>query len=203
MSASHRRTALRHDRLEHRLDVGRRARDHPQDLARGRLLLERLQLLASRVEQAHVLDRDDRLVGEGLEELICLSVNGRICPRRMKTTPDGAPSRRSGISSRVRILRSPEPPGAGHCSSDKSASEVMSTMWTGSRSKHPRRAASGPVPPPAQKLAQAGAAPHHALTASNASPSKRKIVPRSASQSRVALARIASKTGSRSVGDPR
>ena len=37
--------------------------DHPQDLARRRLPLERLLGL---VEQAHVLDRDHRLVGEGL-----------------------------------------------------------------------------------------------------------------------------------------
>ena len=66
------RGALGH-RVEHRLDVGRRAADHPEDVGGGRLLLERdpqlgvarLQLL----EQADVLDGDDGLVGEGLEQL--------------------------------------------------------------------------------------------------------------------------------------
>ena len=53
------------DGLEHRLHVGRRARDHPQDFADRRLLLERFLRL---VEQAHVLDRDRRLVGEGLHQ---------------------------------------------------------------------------------------------------------------------------------------
>ena len=53
------------DGLHDRLQIGRRARDHPQDLARRRLLLQRLFRL---VEQAHVLDGDDGLVGEGLQE---------------------------------------------------------------------------------------------------------------------------------------
>ena len=42
-----------------------RAADHAQDLGRGRLLLERFLRL---VEQPSVLDRDHRLVGEGLEQ---------------------------------------------------------------------------------------------------------------------------------------
>jgi hypothetical protein len=54
------------DGLHDRLEIGRRARDHPQDLSRGGLLLERLFRF---VEQADVLDRDDRLGGEGLEQL--------------------------------------------------------------------------------------------------------------------------------------
>jgi hypothetical protein len=53
------------DCVEHWLDIGRRARDHPQDVGRGRLLLERLFRL---VEQPNVLDRDHGLVGEGLEQ---------------------------------------------------------------------------------------------------------------------------------------
>ena len=61
-----RRRQLSHDRVEHRLGVGHRAADHAQDLGRRRLLLERLLGL---VEQAHVLDRDHRLVGEGLQQL--------------------------------------------------------------------------------------------------------------------------------------
>jgi hypothetical protein len=66
-----------HDRLEYRLDLGGRAADHLQDLPRRRLLIERLSHLSVGVcertilllqlgEQPHVLDRDHRLVGEGL-----------------------------------------------------------------------------------------------------------------------------------------
>src|SRR5262245_454932 len=51
--------------IEHWLDFRRRARDHLQDVAGGRLLLQRLLRL---VEQPHVLDGNDGLVGEGLEE---------------------------------------------------------------------------------------------------------------------------------------
>ena len=61
-----------HNDVEDRLDVGRRARDHPQDVGRGGLLLERRrQLSVSRLqllEQPDVLDRDHRLVGERLED---------------------------------------------------------------------------------------------------------------------------------------
>jgi hypothetical protein len=64
--------ALRHG-VENRLDVGRRAADHPQDLSRRRLLFEGLFRL---VEQAHVLDGDDGLVGEGLEHLDLLVGEG-------------------------------------------------------------------------------------------------------------------------------
>jgi len=67
------------DGLEDRLHVGRRAADHAEDLGGRRLLLqglghlgmslrERLVLLLQLGEQAHVLDRDDRLVGKGLDE---------------------------------------------------------------------------------------------------------------------------------------
>src|SRR5262249_1879050 len=65
------------DDVEHWLDVGRRARDDPEDLPGGRLLLEGLGhvgmglregtvLFLELREQPHVLDGDDRLVGEGL-----------------------------------------------------------------------------------------------------------------------------------------
>ena len=53
------------DRVEHRLHVGRRARDHAQDLADRRLLVERVLRL---VEEAHVVDRDRRLAREGLQQ---------------------------------------------------------------------------------------------------------------------------------------
>ena len=58
--------------LHDRLEIGRRARDHPQDLGRRRLLVQRLGQLAvpglELLEQPDVLDRDDRLVGEGLQQ---------------------------------------------------------------------------------------------------------------------------------------
>jgi hypothetical protein len=58
--------------VQHGLEIRRRGADDPQDLGRGRLLLERfgevavlgLQLL----EEADVLDGDDGLIGESLEE---------------------------------------------------------------------------------------------------------------------------------------
>src|SRR6266446_5239723 len=61
------------DRVEDRLHVGLGPADDVQDLARGRLLVEcfgkvaiaRLQFR----EQPHILDRDDRLVGERVEQL--------------------------------------------------------------------------------------------------------------------------------------
>jgi len=68
------------DGIEHGLDVRRRTGDHPQDLARRRLLIERLGhlrmgrrerpvLLLQLREQPDVLDGDDGLVGEGLQQL--------------------------------------------------------------------------------------------------------------------------------------
>ena len=70
--AAESRRVLGHD-VHHRLDVGRRAGDDPQDLGRGRLLLQRLGHLAvprlELREQPHVLDRDHRLVGERLQQL--------------------------------------------------------------------------------------------------------------------------------------
>jgi hypothetical protein len=67
------------DRVEHRLHIHRRTADHPEDLARRRLLLqrfghlrvglrERTVLFLELREQPHVLDGDDRLVGKGLEQ---------------------------------------------------------------------------------------------------------------------------------------
>jgi hypothetical protein len=53
------------DHVEHRLGIGDRIADRAQHLPRSPLLLERLPGL---VEQAHVLDRDRRLVGEGLHQ---------------------------------------------------------------------------------------------------------------------------------------
>src|SRR5262244_3569819 len=61
------------NRIEYRLYVRLRAADDTQDVAgRGLRVERRPQLTVARLqlrEQAHVLDRDDGLVGEGLQEL--------------------------------------------------------------------------------------------------------------------------------------
>ena len=74
------------DGLEDRLGVGLRLRDRTENLARGGLLLERAGELAiarpQLREQADVLDRDDRLVREGLQHFDLLRQKGsRDIPR--------------------------------------------------------------------------------------------------------------------------
>ena len=70
----------RDDGVEDRLDVGRGAADHPEDLARCGLLLERFgQITVPRLqllEQAHVLDGDDCLIGERRHEIDLLLGEG-------------------------------------------------------------------------------------------------------------------------------
>jgi hypothetical protein len=60
------------DGVEHRLHVSLRLTDHAQDLARGRLLAQRLCQIAIALsqlrEEPHILDGDDGLIGEGLQE---------------------------------------------------------------------------------------------------------------------------------------
>ena len=67
---------------------------------RGQLARARLHL----VEQAHVLDRDHGLVGEGLTSSISLSVNGRTTFRPAMITPIAASPRSSGTPSRCGAL---------------------------------------------------------------------------------------------------
>ncbi len=60
------------DGVEHRLHVRRRAADDAEHLGRRRLMLQRLAqfrvALAEFLEQAHVLDGDHGLVGEGFKQ---------------------------------------------------------------------------------------------------------------------------------------
>ena len=58
-------------RVQHRLNIGRRAGNHAQDFTRCRLLLQRfLEFL----EQPDVLQRDHCLIGKGFEQLdLCWS----------------------------------------------------------------------------------------------------------------------------------
>ena len=66
------RDTVPHDRVEHGLNIRRRARDDTEDLARRRLLLQSLGevgvLLLQLGEQARILDGDGGLVGEGLHQ---------------------------------------------------------------------------------------------------------------------------------------
>ena len=68
------------DGVHDRLEIGRRARDHPQDLGRRGLLLQTRTLLRLQFEQPHVLDGDDGLVGKGLDQLDLLAVKGPARP---------------------------------------------------------------------------------------------------------------------------
>src|SRR5688572_20373114 len=60
------------DGVEHRLHVGRRAADDSEHLGCGCLMLQSFAqfciALLDLLEQTHVLDGDDRLVGESLEK---------------------------------------------------------------------------------------------------------------------------------------
>jgi hypothetical protein len=60
------------DRVEHRPNIGRRARDDAQDVVRGRLVRQRLGEVAiaqvDRLEKANVLDRDRRLARKCLDQ---------------------------------------------------------------------------------------------------------------------------------------
>jgi len=70
------RAAERHrapnDRVEYRLDIGRGARNDPEDLARGSLSVQRSgEIVIARFElreEPHVFDRNDGLIREGLEQ---------------------------------------------------------------------------------------------------------------------------------------
>src|SRR5262245_26564106 len=68
------------DGVEDRLHIGRRAADDAKHLGRCGLMLQSLAqfrvALLDLLEQSHVLDRDDRLVGEGFEELDLLFREG-------------------------------------------------------------------------------------------------------------------------------
>ncbi len=65
-AASHSSRGIFRDRIQHRLNIRRRAGDDTQDFTRRSLLLQRfLEFL----EQPDVLDGDHGLVGEGFEQL--------------------------------------------------------------------------------------------------------------------------------------
>ena len=63
--ASQRRCSTFCDSIKYRLDIRRRAGNHAKDFARGSLLFQRFFEF---LEQPHVLDGDDSLVGEGFKQ---------------------------------------------------------------------------------------------------------------------------------------
>ena len=84
--------------LEDGLHVIGRPGDDLQDFRSRGLPLQRLPGL---VEQPRVLDRDDRLVGEGLDELDSPSLKASTRRRARTKFPIGSPSRINGTPSAV------------------------------------------------------------------------------------------------------
>ena len=95
--ASQMRDRIRQHRVKHRLQLAGRAVDDAQDLGGRGLLLQRFAQFARArlhlVEQAGVLDRDHRLVGEVRDQLDLLVGEGRTSARYMVTDPTASPSR--------------------------------------------------------------------------------------------------------------
>ena len=90
------------DGVEHRLHVGRRAADDAEHLGRCRLMLQGLAqfcvALAEFFEQAHVLDGDHGLVGEGFEErdlFVCERTDFRAANQDQRRS--AIPSRSNGV----------------------------------------------------------------------------------------------------------
>ena len=75
-----------HQHVQHRPHIVRGGGDHAKDVARGGFLSERFLRL---IEQSRVLDRDRRLIGEGLQKRL-LPVGER--PRRRAGDEEGAQS---------------------------------------------------------------------------------------------------------------
>ena len=77
------------DGIENRLHVRRRAADDAEHLGRRRLMLQRFAqfcvALLDFLEQAHVLDRDHGLIGEGFEKCDLLFGEGPDSVRRIRS----------------------------------------------------------------------------------------------------------------------
>ena len=87
-SASHSRAAFSATTSKHRLNIRRRAGDDAQDLARRRLLLQRLFEF---LEQPHIFDGDHGLIGEGFEKFDLRRGEGAHLVRRAFSVPINSP----------------------------------------------------------------------------------------------------------------
>ena len=87
------------DRIEDGLNVRRRAADDLEDVRSRGLLFKRLFRL---VEQAHVLDGDHGLVGEGLEQFDLMIAEWSRLGSATLIVPNATPSRSKGTQ---RMLR--------------------------------------------------------------------------------------------------
>ena len=157
--------AAAQDLVEHRLRVGDRAADDLQHLGGGGLLLERLLGL---VEQAHVLDRDHRLVGEGLQQRDLLRRRSRpwlgaqtmisadglaLAHQRHEQTPSGSPHAR-----RQRRACAANTLGASAVSAHRRSRAARGcTHRRRCRVERPGRQDSQPRPRPRRRMAKASA----------------------------------------------
>ena len=134
--------------------VGHRAADHLQHLGGGGLLLERLLGL---VEQARVLDRDHRLVGEGLQQRQLLVGEGLRRLARDADRADAAALPEHRRDSMREVARGLGDARAG--AAVRRRSSATSAKWTRRRSRiaAPGRCPSsgrGNVPRDARRLAR-------------------------------------------------
>ena len=126
LSASHKPRRRFNQRLQHGLQIERRAADDLQHIGGGRLLLQRFaQILGAGlhfVEQADIFDGDDGLVGEVLDQLdLARAERLYLGAAKRSNTPITSLSYNIGTQSRLRapakttILRSSGGAGIGRC----------------------------------------------------------------------------------------
>ena len=195
------------DDVEDRLEVGRRARDHPQDLGRRRLLLQRL--VSSRFRASSSVNSRTFSIAmtawsaKVSRSAICLSENGLTSRRAIAMAPIGValaqhrhrqtgPVAQRCVMAWIRILGTPSP--------------SMSATWTIAPVEDcaPATACrgSGPCGRCADALPRAPRRMPCDATRWSSSPSKRKTSPSQPPRTRERrFAAIASKTGWTSVGE--
>src|SRR5262249_10498949 len=117
------------ERLEYGRDVERRAADHLEDLGSRCLLLERILRL---LEQPDVLNRDDRLVGEGLEELDPTRRKEARLLARHEDRPDSIPFAQHWYSE-------PAPEAGGSCDAPRKLAGGVSVLQVLKLDDHSRQ----------------------------------------------------------------
>ena len=132
-----------------------------------RLAVARLQLF----EQPDVLDGDDRLIGEGLEELDLSSGKSPVADRITLIAPMGWPSRSIGTARHSESPPLPKAPHrAGHRYATWVGSACTSEIWTTLRCRIAR-------PVAVSSSAGRGRAPRSAASPSGVRPDRRRSAP--------------------------